>query len=65
MQALGGVGKSIADKLIDLGYDTDALSSKDVDTSNIKQVEKFIKKCPNVDILVLNTGGRLQKNLNL
>ncbi len=52
-----GVGKSIADKLIDLGYDTDALSSKDVDTSNIKQVEKFIKKCPNVDILVLNTGG--------
>ncbi len=52
-----GVGKSIADQLIDLGYDTDALSSKDVDTSNIKQVEKFIKKCPNVDILVLNTGG--------
>tara|TARA_B100001057_G_scaffold497261_1_gene600917 strand:+ start:822 stop:1490 length:669 start_codon:yes stop_codon:yes gene_type:complete len=52
-----GVGKSIAEKLIDLGYDTDALSSKDVDTSNIKQVEQFIKKCPNVDILVLNTGG--------
>jgi hypothetical protein len=32
-------------------------SSKDVDTSNLSKVKKFIKKNKSVDILILNTGG--------
>ena len=33
------------------------LSSRDLDTSNLVSVKKFIKKHKNVDVLVLNTGG--------
>jgi len=40
-----GIGKGIADRLSDL------------DTSNMKDVEKFISQNKSLDILVLNTGG--------
>ena len=53
-----GIGKGIADRLSDLDFvDVTGLSSKDLDTSNIKDVEKFISQNKSLDILVLNTGG--------
>jgi len=53
-----GIGKGIADRLSDLDFvDVTALSSKDLDTSNMKDVEKFISQNKSLDILVLNTGG--------
>jgi 3-oxoacyl-[acyl-carrier protein] reductase len=53
-----GIGKGIADRLSDLDFvDVTGLSSKDLDTSNMKDVEKFISQNKSLDILVLNTGG--------
>ena len=53
-----GIGKGIADCLSELDFlEVIGLSSSQLDTSNMKQVDKFISENKNLDILVLNTGG--------
>tara|TARA_R110002074_G_scaffold393424_2_gene579821 strand:- start:556 stop:1212 length:657 start_codon:yes stop_codon:yes gene_type:complete len=52
-----GIGKAIADGIRELGYEVEALSRTTLDTSNLKNVKKFLDKGPETDILVLNTGG--------
>ena len=52
-----GIGKAISNSLKTISKKTISLSSKDLDTSNIKQVYSFIKKEKQTDVLVLNTGG--------
>tara|TARA_R110002020_G_scaffold265040_2_gene479829 strand:+ start:3407 stop:4051 length:645 start_codon:yes stop_codon:yes gene_type:complete len=59
-----GIGKGIADSLEKLKVKVVRTSTKTLDTSNIKQVEKFIKKEKSTDILVLNTGGPLPQPFN-
>tara|TARA_R100000008_G_C3580105_1_gene167906 strand:- start:466 stop:1113 length:648 start_codon:yes stop_codon:yes gene_type:complete len=52
-----GIGKGIADNLREQGYCVDALSSKDVDTSDINSVNSFLDFSESYDVVVLNTGG--------
>jgi len=52
-----GIGKAIAESLKSIGIDVFAASKKDVDTSNLDNVKKFVEKNSQTDILVLNTGG--------
>jgi 3-oxoacyl-[acyl-carrier protein] reductase len=52
-----GIGKQIADSLESLDVQVTRTSTKSLDTSNIDQVDQFIKDNPSTDILVLNTGG--------
>ncbi len=52
-----GIGKAIADALGSIGCDVIATSRKDIDTSKLSTVKRFIKKHKQTDILVLNTGG--------
>lgn len=54
-----GLGKSIADRLKKSCNQVFGLSKKDIDTSNLLSVKKFIKKFKkkDIDIIVLNTGG--------
>ena len=52
-----GIGKGISDSLRSIGVDVTSTSSKELDTSDISQIDSFIKKQEPVDILVLNTGG--------
>ena len=59
-----GVGKSISNRLKKLNIKTLSFNSKNLDTSNIPQVEKFIKNNKYTDILVLNTGGPPAKDFN-
>ncbi len=52
-----GIGKAIAEALGSIGCDVIATSRKEIDTSNLNTVKRFIKKHKQTDILVLNTGG--------
>lgn len=52
-----GLGKEIVNNLKKLKIKTISCSRKQIDTSDINSVEKFIKNHNQVDILVLNTGG--------
>jgi len=52
-----GLGKEIAKQIKTSCKDTIALSSKDIDTSNLESVRKFINIQKSTDILVLNSGG--------
>jgi len=53
-----GIGKGIADSLQKIEeIEVLRTSTKNLDTSNIDQVDDLIKTNPKVDILVLNTGG--------
>jgi 3-oxoacyl-[acyl-carrier protein] reductase len=52
-----GIGKAIADSLSSIGCEVTATSRKDIDTSNLSSVKKFLKKHKQTDILILNTGG--------
>ena len=52
-----GIGKSIALSLKSVSEKVVTSSSKDLDTSNLTNVKRFIKKQKSVDVLVLNTGG--------
>jgi len=52
-----GIGKSISDSIKKLNFDVTALSKSDLDTSDINAVRNYLKTAPEVDILVLNTGG--------
>jgi len=52
-----GIGKSISDSLKSIGIDVFAASQKDIDTSNLTSVKKFLQIHNETDILILNTGG--------
>jgi len=52
-----GIGKAIADSLKTIGIDVFAASQKDIDTSNLSSVKKFLQVHNETDILILNTGG--------
>ena len=52
-----GIGKAISDSLKSLEIDVFAASKKDIDTSNLDSVKKFLDVHDETDILVLNTGG--------
>lgn len=59
-----GIGKEIYSKLKELGIKLDGTSRKNLDTSKIDNVEKFLKRKLTYDILVLNTGGPPKKKFN-
>ena len=59
-----GIGKGIADSLSDLNLEVIRTSSKDLDTSKLKDVEKFISTNKSTDILVLNSGGPKSQKFN-
>ncbi len=52
-----GIGKSIASNLKSAKYKLVACSRKNIDTSDLSSVEKFIKKNKVADVIVLNSGG--------
>ena len=52
-----GIGKSISDSLKSIEIDVFAASKKDIDTSNLNSVKKFLDVHNQTDILILNTGG--------
>ncbi len=56
-----GIGKAISESLETIGIDVFAASKKDIDTSNLDSVRKFLEKNTRTDILVLNTGGPAPK----
>lgn len=59
-----GIGKAIAESLGSAGCEVVAASKKDIDTSNLESVKRFIKKHKETDILVLNTGGPAPKQFH-
>ena len=60
-----GIGKAISEALRSIDIDVFAASKKDIDTSNLNSVKKFLKKNIQTDILVLNTGGPAPKPFNV
>jgi len=52
-----GIGKAISDSLKTIEIDVFAASKKDMDTSNLDSVKKFLEIYNETDILILNTGG--------
>ena len=56
-----GIGKAISDALKSIDIDVFAASKKDIDTSNLDSVKKFLEKNTQTDILILNTGGPAPK----
>ncbi|MDH3204390.1 MAG: SDR family oxidoreductase [Nitrosopumilus sp.] len=56
-----GIGKAISESLKSIEVDVFAASKKDIDTSDLNSVKKFVGKHKQVDILVLNTGGPVPK----
>lgn len=52
-----GLGQQISKGINSLGIKTYSCSRKEIDTSDLESVKKFIKKHKNTDILVLNSGG--------
>ena len=52
-----GIGKAISDSLKTIEIDVFAASKKDMDTSNLDSVKKFLEIHNEADILILNTGG--------
>jgi len=52
-----GIGKAISDSLKSIEIDVFAASKKDIDTSNLDSVKKFLEIHNETDILILNTGG--------
>ena len=56
-----GIGKAISESLKSIQIDVFAASKKDIDTSNLDSVRKFLGKNTQTDILILNTGGPAPK----
>ncbi|MDA7495581.1 SDR family oxidoreductase [Nitrosopumilus sp.] len=56
-----GIGKAISDSLKSIEIDVFAASKKDIDTSDLNSVKKFLEKNMQTDILILNTGGPAPK----
>ena len=52
-----GIGKAISESLKSIEINVFAASKKDIDTSDLNSVKKFLEKHNQTDILVLNTGG--------
>jgi len=52
-----GIGKAISDSLRSIEIDVFSASQKDIDTSNLDSVKKFLETHNETDILILNTGG--------
>jgi 3-oxoacyl-[acyl-carrier protein] reductase len=52
-----GIGKAISESLKSIKIDVFAASKKDIDTSDLNSVKKFLEKNVQTDILILNTGG--------
>ena len=52
-----GIGKAISEALKSIEIDVFAASKKDIDTSDLNSVKKFLEKNTQTDILILNTGG--------
>ena len=53
-----GIGKAIANSLKEIPWlKVDALSSKDLDTSNLEKCIELCDSYESVDVIVLNTGG--------
>ena len=52
-----GIGKAISDSLKEIGCHVISTSKKDLDTSDLTSVKKFVNNNKDTDILVLNTGG--------
>jgi len=52
-----GIGKAISDSLKSIKIEVFAASKKDIDTSDLNSVKKFLEKNTQTDILILNTGG--------
>ena len=57
-----GIGSHISKELSKLNINLIKCSSKDIDTSNLSDVKKFIAINRSTDILLLNTGGPPAKN---
>ena len=56
-----GIGKAISDALESIKINVFAASKKDIDTSDLTSVNKFLENHNQTDILVLNTGGPAPK----
>ena len=52
-----GIGKAISNSLKSIGIEVFAASKKDIDTSDLSSVKKFLEIYGETDILILNTGG--------
>jgi 3-oxoacyl-[acyl-carrier protein] reductase len=52
-----GIGKAISDSLQSIKIDVIATSKKNIDTSKLESVKKFLELHNQTDILILNTGG--------
>ena len=59
-----GIGKAISNSLKSIEIDVFAASQKDVDTSNLTSVKKFLEVHNETDILILNTGGPEPKSFS-
>jgi len=59
-----GIGKAISDSLKSIEIDVFAASKKDIDTSNLNSVKKFLENHNQTDILILNTGGPAPKQFS-
>lgn len=59
-----GIGRAIATSLSSIGCNVTAASRRDIDTSDLASVKRFIKKHKSTDILVLNTGGPAPKQFH-
>jgi 3-oxoacyl-[acyl-carrier protein] reductase len=59
-----GIGKAISDSLKLINIDVFAASKKDIDTSNLESVRKFLESYTQTDILILNTGGPIPKQFS-
>ena len=56
-----GIGKAISDSLKSIEIDVFAASQKDIDTSDLDSIKKFLERYNETDILILNTGGPVPK----
>ncbi len=52
-----GIGGAISNSLRKIDLDVNAFSSKEVDTGNLYHIDELVEQHPEVDVLVLNTGG--------
>jgi 3-oxoacyl-[acyl-carrier protein] reductase len=52
-----GIGKAISNSLKSIKIEVFAASKKDIDTSDLNSVKKFLEIHDETDILILNTGG--------
>jgi len=59
-----GIGKAISESLKSIEIDVFAASKKDIDTSDLNSVKKFLETHNQTDILILNTGGPAPKQFS-